>query len=258
MRLISTRPLSASPLRGNYNTYHLMTTMGIAVSLIREAYLTIATVLQALSTLNRQYQSLLQRLSSPPGLPVPNPTSSYWLDDPPFPELVDIQSDLPETADVVIIGSGITGAAAARTVLGLAGSSRLVVLEARQLCSGATGRNGGHVKVVPYEVFATARKKLGLGLERARAVVRFQMRHLGALLEVGETVPQGEVREVETVDLYLESDDFDKARTQVLELQDAMPEVKCTMWDGAEAREKVSRVLDEMMRVVLTGQVWRQ
>jgi monoamine oxidase len=77
-------------------------------------------------------------------LPVPFPTQSYW-QTPPH-RLASYRSPFPETADVVIIGSGITGVSIARNLLELAPSLTLVIIEARQLCSGATGRNGGHCK----------------------------------------------------------------------------------------------------------------
>jgi predicted NAD/FAD-dependent oxidoreductase len=47
--------------------------------------------------------------------------------------------DLPERGNVIIIGSGITGAFAARELIA-AGITDVVVLEARDICSGATGR----------------------------------------------------------------------------------------------------------------------
>lgn len=88
-------------------------------------------------------------------LPRDNPTQSYWQDPP--DDIADLRTtpDLPGTAEIVIIGSGITGAAVAWNLLqdgnGSGGSgvsdisstSRgVVMLEARQACSGATGRNG--------------------------------------------------------------------------------------------------------------------
>ncbi|KAK3370311.1 FAD dependent oxidoreductase [Podospora didyma] len=64
---------------------------------------------------------------------------------------------LPETADVVIVGSGITGAFAARFLKqrhaesgGGGGGGSVVVLEAREACAGATGRNGGHCQPLLY------------------------------------------------------------------------------------------------------------
>ncbi|KAG8813155.1 hypothetical protein FRC17_001649, partial [Serendipita sp. 399] len=121
--------------------------------------------------------------SSAPGpasLPVSNPTKAFWThpglskdwprddDDPegwkrinPY-ALEGSQGPLSTSeADVVIIGSGITGVSIAlelgRLVReaneGIAKDSssssssdlRVVILEARNFCSGATGRNGGHL-----------------------------------------------------------------------------------------------------------------
>jgi glycine/D-amino acid oxidase-like deaminating enzyme len=85
------------------------------------------------------------------GLPVPNPTTSYWQasfrdspvhnhghDDPlPSEECV---------ADIVIIGSGISGAVSAYVLQQEAPHLSIVMVEAREACSGATGRNGGHCR----------------------------------------------------------------------------------------------------------------
>ena len=218
------------------------------ISFIRDGYLTVTTIFRTIWSLNSQYQKLLRRAVSPPALPVANPTSSYWLDEPPFPELCDMQSPLPEFADVVIIGSGITAAAAARTLLELdsGGSSsspplRVCVLDARQVCSGATGRNGGHIKCAPYESFAALRRVVGP--QRARELVRFQRRQLDVLLEVGQAMPLAEVREVETVDLYVDERDFGHMKAHVAEAEEWLPEEKFTVWEGEQARDKVSLVM---------------
>jgi glycine/D-amino acid oxidase-like deaminating enzyme len=66
----------------------------------------------------------------------------YWWDTAPtLPNLP--QRPLPETADVVVVGSGYTGLAAARA-LTLRGAS-VVVLEKETLGWGASSRNGGQV-----------------------------------------------------------------------------------------------------------------
>ncbi|KAL4994091.1 hypothetical protein BDV10DRAFT_189364 [Aspergillus recurvatus] len=62
-------------------------------------------------------QQALDRASSDPGLPAPNPTSSFWLSSP-HPDLAKRQSPtLPAEADAVTIGSGVTGTSIARTLL---------------------------------------------------------------------------------------------------------------------------------------------
>ncbi|SPO06698.1 uncharacterized protein DNG_09392 [Cephalotrichum gorgonifer] len=74
-------------------------------------------------------------------LPSPNPTSSYWHREPRL-QGHRTTAELPAKTDVVIVGAGITGAFAARF---LSGAGRdVVLLEAREVGWGATGRNGGH------------------------------------------------------------------------------------------------------------------
>lgn len=53
--------------------------------------------------------------------------------------------DLPPECDVAIIGAGLSGVSTAYHLCNLADTGRrlsIVLLEARQVCSGATGRNG--------------------------------------------------------------------------------------------------------------------
>lgn len=57
---------------------------------------------------------------------------------------------LPDSADIVIVGGGLQGAALAYFLSreGAAGHGKaIVVLEAKDVASGATGRNGGHIGV---------------------------------------------------------------------------------------------------------------
>ena len=70
------------------------------------------------------------------------PTRPFWLDGVPGQD-VGADGPLPARADVVVIGGGITGTSVAYW-LGAHGVSA-VVLEARGLSGGASGRNGGHI-----------------------------------------------------------------------------------------------------------------
>ena len=76
----------------------------------------------------------------PCSLPTPNPTDSFWHSEP-DPLLLGHRSppNLPIYAKTVIIGSGITGASAARYLDELHNES-VVMLDAREACWGATGR----------------------------------------------------------------------------------------------------------------------
>ncbi|KAK1829048.1 putative fad dependent oxidoreductase [Podospora conica] len=91
----------------------------------------------------------------PCGLPVPNPSRSFWHSEPSATLLGHrTTEELPETADVVVVGSGITGAFAAWFLKnGVGGGEKgesVVMLEAREACWGATGRNGGHIQPFLY------------------------------------------------------------------------------------------------------------
>lgn len=78
--------------------------------------------------------------------PVPNSTVPFWRTD--LDELDNHRStvELPAEADIVIIGAGYAGASIVHHLLeATTGSSKppsIVILEAREACSGATGRNG--------------------------------------------------------------------------------------------------------------------
>ncbi|KFZ18828.1 hypothetical protein V501_00993 [Pseudogymnoascus sp. VKM F-4519 (FW-2642)] len=88
-------------------------------------------------------------------LPTPESTASYWHKEP-SKILLNHRTteDLPPVVDVVVVGSGIVGAFAAWRLLqdaqdnGLSGArsnvQNVLMLEAREACWGATGRNGGH------------------------------------------------------------------------------------------------------------------
>jgi glycine/D-amino acid oxidase-like deaminating enzyme len=81
---------------------------------------------------------------------------SYWLQQVRCDPLLNHRTteDLPNDADTVIIGSGITGTLAAKEHLHLWPNRSLVVVEAREFCSGATGRNAGHCKPDQWRGYA--------------------------------------------------------------------------------------------------------
>ncbi|KAG4294238.1 hypothetical protein FPRO06_00823 [Fusarium proliferatum] len=107
-------------------------------------------------------------MQSPTGylasLPVDNPTKSFWQSEP-DPVISNYQSlaseeiaEFSPSADVVIIGSGLSGAFIAHQLLSSSSPNRpksVVILEARNAASGATGRNGGHIKPDCYRGFTS-------------------------------------------------------------------------------------------------------
>ncbi|KJY01925.1 fad dependent oxidoreductase superfamily like protein [Zymoseptoria brevis] len=120
--------------------------------------------------------------------PVANSTTSFWrgethpLDDHRTTE------KLPSEVDVVIIGAGYAGASIAHHLLeqgrGASKPLSIAILEAREACSGATGRNGGHLKPDPYHRAAEALKIYGR--EAAEEVAAFEARQIGEIKKLVE------------------------------------------------------------------------
>lgn len=87
-------------------------------------------------------------------LPTRDSSISFWHSEPSkFLLKHRTTSELPKEADIVIVGSGITGASAARFLAEDARANNLsiIMLEAREACWGATGRNGGHCQPLLYD-----------------------------------------------------------------------------------------------------------
>ncbi|KAF2801226.1 DAO-domain-containing protein [Melanomma pulvis-pyrius CBS 109.77] len=88
---------------------------------------------------------------------------SYWLQQVRCDALLNHRSteDLPKEVDTVIIGSGITGTLVTKQHLETWPERNVVVLEAREFCSGATGRNAGHCKPDQWRHFAKFEQAYG-------------------------------------------------------------------------------------------------
>ncbi|GAD98150.1 FAD dependent oxidoreductase superfamily [Paecilomyces variotii No. 5] len=117
--------------------------------------------------------------------PVPNSTVSFWRAQP--DKLDDHRSteNLPSECDIVIIGAGYAGASVAYHLLeNNPAPPSIVILEARQACSGATGRNGGHLKPSLYASIGNMSAKHGL--EAAIELAEFEKAHLHAIKELVE------------------------------------------------------------------------
>lgn len=79
--------------------------------------------------------------TEPCPLPAPDSSKSFWHSEPDkFLLGHRTTAKLPDSADVVIVGCGITGANVARYLAESGKGLKVVVLEAREVCWGATGR----------------------------------------------------------------------------------------------------------------------
>lgn len=148
------------------------------------------------------------------GLPVPNSTNSYWHKEP-SKKLFGYRStvDVPATADTVVIGTGMTGSFAARFLKEASPESSLVVLEAREACWGATGRNGGHCQPFLYGT--------------SEEIARFELEtyfFLRDLIEK-EDIDCG-WRSVNGVHAMLNQDVFDAAAEAIPRLRAKVPDFK--------------------------------
>ncbi|KAJ7461363.1 nucleotide-binding domain-containing protein [Mycena galericulata] len=191
-------------------------------------------IYQTLKSISDSFSALSERISRDPGLPVPNPSRSYWCVPPSSLDSLSSSTDkkLPEHADVVIIGSGIAGTAVARTLLDSyhANSQNktplcVVMLDARDVCSGATGRNGGHVSPNTYQDYAQLARTYGASA--AREIMRFRLAHLPALLVVAkeeDLLRDSQARTVEQFDVFLQDAAFRRAQDALKVYTDALPE----------------------------------
>lgn len=143
-----------------------------------------------------------------PGLPSPNPTRSYWQHIP--HALANTQSaELPSERDYVIIGSGITGLSVAKTLLERHPAATVTVLEARTLCSGATGRNGGQMAANVGEEYWDLSEVHGP--EMAGKIASFTFRNLEKmqeLIEEFDAVEASEMQRLKKLRVFLTDEIF--------------------------------------------------
>ncbi|KFY18620.1 hypothetical protein V493_08466 [Pseudogymnoascus sp. VKM F-4281 (FW-2241)] len=119
-------------------------------------------------------------------LPVPNPTLPFWQKD--VHKLDDHRSteQLPDHSDIVIIGAGYAGVSVAYHIISQEGcvDHSITILEARGACSGATGRNGGHLRPDLYGHIPTFVDRAGA--EAGLEIAEFEIAHVNAIKKVIE------------------------------------------------------------------------
>ncbi|KAF9792338.1 FAD dependent oxidoreductase [Thelephora terrestris] len=125
------------------------------------------------------------------GFPHPKPTLSFWLQGTRNNALIGHRTteEVPSNADVVIIGAGMSGAATAYHLLKdhettKGGLPKVVMLEAREVCYGATGRNGGHCKPDFYRGYPKYKKRFGK--DEAMKILQNEKETLALLTRVVE------------------------------------------------------------------------
>ena len=183
-------------------------------------------------------------------LPTEESTASFWHSEPSkFLLGHRTTSDLPEEADVVIIGSGITGTSAARFLAEDARAKDLsiVMLEAREACWGATGRNGGHCQPLLFD--------------SSPDVAEFELRNVNAVKAyIDENNIACEWRSLSGCRTFWTKPLADTAKRDVQHLNDSNPEIgqRVTVIKDKDELRKKYRVCepDCATLTVSAGSLW--
>lgn len=181
------------------------------------------------------------RASIRPDLPWSNPTVSYWQDPPAHISNHRTSPELPNEADVVIVGSGVTGSTIANECLSREPPPSVIMLESRTACSGATGRNGGHTKHASYRSFLDNMQVHGK--EEAARIARFEHRCMKAVHSFArDNNIKCDSWEGDTVDVIYDEGQWKRAKTAVEEMKRALgkddPAADYTFWGADEAANK--------------------
>ncbi|KAK7756245.1 hypothetical protein SLS62_001839 [Diatrype stigma] len=192
-------------------------------------------------------------MSSGP-FPVPNATVPFWRTE--LHELDSHRStaELPSKQDIAIIGAGFAGVTAAYYLQKETNTSNrdsssipsITILEAREACSGATGRNGGHLRPDPRLGLAA---RIGpLGLAAANEIAAFEYANAAALAELATEeglVAACDLARVTSGDVYVDADQAAAAKAQhdeLLRLGCPTVEREVTYHGTPEEAERVSSI----------------
>ncbi|KIP01827.1 hypothetical protein PHLGIDRAFT_131084 [Phlebiopsis gigantea 11061_1 CR5-6] len=179
----------------------------------------------------------------PKAFPIANPTISFWQQDlniKPSPT-EGSEDPLPGDVDICVIGSGITGVSAAYHLAKRFAKEEpnkpitAAIFEAREFCSGATGRNGGHLTAATHEDFVY-REKL-YGKEDAVRETALQQYTVAELVKVIRE--HGREVDVDLVSggcmqLFFSEQELADARADFAAAQDAGIDVSQVEWMGKE------------------------
>ncbi|EAU37763.1 conserved hypothetical protein [Aspergillus terreus NIH2624] len=152
--------------------------------------------------------------------PVQNSTECFWQTH--GHKLSELRStpELPKHSDIVIIGGGYAGVSTAYHLAGEFGDAAgsITLLEARGLCSGATGRNGGHLRPDFYGHIPTYIDRAG-----ARA---------------GAEIAEFEIANLRALKRFIEEEKIDCDLTLTRSID---------VWCNEEAAKKAKAVYDQMV-----------
>ncbi|KAL3465853.1 FAD dependent oxidoreductase-domain-containing protein [Aspergillus heterothallicus] len=151
-----------------------------------------------------------------PRLPVENSTQPFWRTE--LHELDELRTtpELPQESDIVIIGAGYSGVSLAYHIVKQLSVSEqphpaITILEARQVCSGATGRNGGHLRPDLYGNIPKYIERYGV--EAGAEVANFEISHIPALKKViAEEGIDCDLNLTRSMNVYLNEEEGEQAK----------------------------------------------
>ncbi|KAG0648261.1 Gamma-glutamylputrescine oxidoreductase [Hyphodiscus hymeniophilus] len=121
-----------------------------------------------------------------PFFPSKESTLPFWRTEPHELDTHRSTPELPKTCDILIIGAGYAGITSAYHILksleGKGSSPNIVLVEARQACSGATGRNGGHLRPAVYSLLPEYIRNYGISA--AAEVAAFEDTHVRTIADL--------------------------------------------------------------------------
>ncbi|KAI9052251.1 hypothetical protein LZ554_003608 [Drepanopeziza brunnea f. sp. 'monogermtubi'] len=191
--------------------------------------------------------------------PVANPSVPFWRT-----ELHPLDShrstpELPQHCEIAIIGAGYTGASLAHHLLDgndAAGPS-IVILEAREACSGASGRNGGHLK--PDVYFNIPKYKKMYGDKMATEISKFESSQVYAVKELVEKEKiDCDFQLTRAVDTCLDQAHADKCKAEFDKLIAAgEPSTRDVQYAAGKDAEALSGVIGAKAAFSFTaGHIW--
>jgi len=115
-----------------------------------------------------------------------------------------------------------------------------VTTKIRGAISGATGRNGGHIKTVPFADYASL--KAHVGSAAAIKITKFRLAHLDAMVKeadlLGEAGKVGLVRRVQALCGVYDAEAWENSKKQLEEWLVDFPEERSN-WTAHEGEDKL-------------------
>ena len=173
--------------------------------------------------------------------PVPNPLPSVWTEEPHVLDDYRTADTLSGECDITIIGTGFSGVSTAyQIVKSSSAATSVVLLEARLHCSGATGRNGGHVK--PDTYYSTTKYERIYGTEQASKLQKFESSQVLAVKELVESEGLDcDFHVTRAVDVYMDPDHARQTYDAYLKLRSSgRYDLKDVAYTDSSSAERVS------------------